>query len=77
MGKREPMQTLTALRKLWGQVSAGPSAVRDQSSARIRSPISPPPASQVAEALFLASGWSIFLVDQFAEGHPTGMSPAR
>ena len=44
MGKREPMQVLTAPRKLCGHDSTAPSGVVDQSSARMRSPISPPPA---------------------------------
>ena len=35
---------LSALRRLCGQPSTGPSGVFDQSSARMRSPISPPPA---------------------------------
>ncbi len=34
---------LTVLRKLWGHASTGPSGDFDQSSARIRAPISPPP----------------------------------
>ena len=36
---------LTAERRLWGHSATGPSGVRDQSSERMRSPISPPPAS--------------------------------
>src|SRR4029450_10391056 len=39
----EGSRKLTALRRLWGQAWTGPSAVRDQSNARMRSPISPPP----------------------------------
>ena len=34
---------LTVLRKLWGHASASPSGDFDQSSARMRAPISPPP----------------------------------
>src|SRR5688572_20917521 len=44
MGYREPRQILTAVLRLCGQPSAGPSEVLDQSKTRVRSPISPPPA---------------------------------
>ena len=46
MGKREMRQMLTAISRLCGQLSTGPSDVLDQSNARMRSPISPPPARQ-------------------------------
>ncbi len=39
---------LTVLRRLWGHDSGGPSGVPDQSSSRIRAPISPPPARKVS-----------------------------
>jgi hypothetical protein len=42
---------LTALRKLCGQRSTGPSGVAAQSSVRMSAPSSPPPASQVAAGL--------------------------
>jgi hypothetical protein len=38
-----------AVRRLWGQSSTGPRGVADQSSERIRSPISPPPARKVQD----------------------------
>ena len=38
----------TQVRRLCGQASTGPSGVRDQSIARIRSPISPPPCRTAA-----------------------------
>ena len=37
---------LTALRRLWGHDSIGPSCVLDQSIMRINWPISPPPTNQ-------------------------------
>jgi hypothetical protein len=37
---------LTALRRLWGHDSIGPSCVSAQFITRIRSPISPPPTNQ-------------------------------
>jgi hypothetical protein len=39
---------LMALRRLWGHADVGPSEVEAQSKARMRAPISPPPASHVA-----------------------------
>ena len=39
----------TAVRRLCGQVSGGPSGVADQSKARVNAPISPPPARKSAE----------------------------
>ena len=45
----------TAVFRLCGQRSTGPSDVRDQSIARIRAPISPPPARKVAAAV-ISSG---------------------
>ena len=44
MGKSEARQMLTVVRKLCGHPVTGPSAVFDQSIARIKLPISPPPA---------------------------------
>ena len=37
------MQIETAVLRLWGQLAAGPTALVDQSKARMRAPISPPP----------------------------------
>src|SRR5665213_971812 len=39
----------SAVRRLCGQVSGGPSGVADQSWARVKAPISPPPARKSAE----------------------------
>ena len=49
-GKRELRQMLTEVLRLWGQFSAGPSGVFDQSSARIISPMAPPPESALSNA---------------------------
>jgi hypothetical protein len=43
MGKCVSRRMLTAVRRLWGQVSTPPMLVLDQSNERIRSPIAPPP----------------------------------
>jgi hypothetical protein len=43
IGKREPRQMLIAERRLWGHDSTGPTGDFDQSKARMRAPISPPP----------------------------------
>ena len=58
----------TTLRRLCGQRSTAPSGVDDQSWARIRPPISPPPAST---ALVTSDVWS-FMVRSFepASGRP-------
>src|SRR5580704_1233679 len=40
----------TAVRRLCGQVSGGPSGLADQGYARVSAPISPPPARKSAEA---------------------------
>jgi hypothetical protein len=40
---------LNVLRRLCGQLSAGPRIVLDQSIARMRDPISPPPCRKVCE----------------------------
>ena len=44
IGWRDPRQMLTAVFRLCGHPAAGPKGVLDQSNARVRSPISPPPA---------------------------------
>src|SRR5258705_10937953 len=49
MGKREPRQMLIAERKLCGHPNRGPSGVSDQSFARTKSPIVPPPTNQSVE----------------------------
>ena len=49
MGKREPRQMLIAERKLCGHPDRGPSGVSDQSFARTKSPIVPPPTNQSVE----------------------------
>ena len=54
----EGSMMLTALRRLCGQLSTGPSGVSDQSLALISAPISPPPASQGATAVGEATGKS-------------------
>src|SRR5258708_39237886 len=46
MGKFELSARLTVVRRLGGQASIAPSAVRDQSMPRTNFPISPPPTSQ-------------------------------
>src|SRR5262245_59735397 len=70
MGKREPRQMLIAERKLWGHPSGGPTRVFDQSKARIRSPISPPPARN------LLDGWSV--LTRTSTKTPTkGIAPAQ
>ena len=48
IGNFEPRQMLAAVRRLGGQSPTGPSAVRDQSLARMSSPISPPPCGHIA-----------------------------
>src|SRR6266851_7954480 len=50
MGKLEPRQRLTVVRRLWGHDLRGPSGVLAQSIDRTNSPISPPPTSQSAES---------------------------
>src|SRR4051794_41967314 len=57
MGKRELRQMLTAVRRAGGHRSAGPIGVLDQSSERIRAPISPPPARKPGASLIRPS-WS-------------------
>src|SRR5580700_2880990 len=59
--ERELRHMLTAILTLCGQVSGEPSGVADQSLARMRAPISPPPASQPE---FSASP---FLIDALPE----------
>src|ERR1700748_3453105 len=44
MAKREVSKMRITVRRLCGQVCTGPSAVRDHSVARMRAPVSPPPA---------------------------------
>jgi hypothetical protein len=53
-GNREFRQMLTAIRKLAGHAARAPSAVADQSIARIRFPISPQPTIQSATG----AGWA-------------------
>ena len=43
MGRSEARQMLTVVRRLCGHPATGPSEVFDQSIARIKLPISPPP----------------------------------
>ena len=43
MGKPVSSRMLSAVRRLWGHRSTGPTAVFDQSMERISAPISPPP----------------------------------
>ncbi len=43
MGKPVSSRMLSAVRKLWGHRSTGPTAVFDQSMERMNAPISPPP----------------------------------
>src|SRR5262249_4604311 len=52
---RDGSRMLTALRRLCGQVSGGPSRVDDQSQARILAPISPPPDRKFSNSG--AFGW--------------------
>ena len=58
MGKREPSMMPTAVRRLCGHVRTGPSRVLDQSSCRIRAPISPPPGNKRAVKSASANGSS-------------------
>src|SRR5215813_9851804 len=51
MGWREPRQMLTAVLRLCGQAVEGPTGEVAQSMARVRSPISPPPARKERSAL--------------------------
>src|SRR5579862_3314921 len=56
IGKRESRQMLTDVRRLWGQFSTGPSGVRDQSFARIRAPVSPPPTRKPESGIVILDG---------------------
>src|SRR5262245_38514152 len=51
MGKREFRQMLTAIFRASGQVSGGPSSESVQDFARMRAPISPPPARKWGRAI--------------------------
>jgi hypothetical protein len=51
MGKRELRQMLTAILRTSGQVSGGPSDVSPHDFARMRAPISPPPARKWGRAI--------------------------
>src|SRR4051812_46264326 len=55
IGKRECRQMPTAIRKLCGQLSTGPSAVLAQSKSRTRSAI-PPPAALTSGKIIRAYG---------------------
>jgi hypothetical protein len=59
-------------RRLCGQLSMGPSAVRNQSCAGMRALISPPPTSQSA-----ASGRGVFIKERtlFCSGVATSANP--
>jgi hypothetical protein len=58
---------LTVLRRLWGHVPTGPSGVFDQSKARMRAPISPPPWRNVR---FDGSTAELFITRQSARSVP-------
>ena|SRR5688572_32921352 len=45
------MQIETAVFKLCGQLAAGPTGLVDQSNARIRAPISPPPLKKLSSGV--------------------------
>src|SRR5580700_6856305 len=51
IGKRELRQMLTTILRASGQVSGGPSSVSPQDFARMRAPISPPPARNSGGAM--------------------------
>jgi hypothetical protein len=51
IGNRDSIRMLTAVRKLCGHDSTGPTGVFDQSIERMRSPVSPPPWRSACEEL--------------------------
>src|SRR6185503_2119538 len=59
---------LTVLRRLCGQVAGGPSAVLDQSSSRMRAPISPPPWRKVRLEVTSGVWCDGSRIDRFAVG---------
>src|SRR5580693_5804974 len=65
IGWLEVRMIRTHVQRLCGQLSAGPSGVRDQSKAAMRSPISPPPEkSERASRVDVAGIWAAILPDQ-------------
>src|SRR5215217_2253131 len=63
------MQIETAVFKLWGQLAARPTGLLDQSNARMRAPISPPPLRKLNSGKSL----SVCLLDvEVISGHLLG-----